>query len=696
MITINTNIPSLVAQNNADRVENSLLTTLERLSTGLRINHAADDPAGLIATENLNAEIMGTQKSIENAQRASSIVNVAEASLTEVSDILLSIKQLIHETANSAALSDDERQANQQQIDSYIETINRIGKTSVFNDINLLDGSQDYTLSGSNHSATSHVVNALNSSYTSSFIIKDISFKNSYYGQNLGSYDLDVNFLVSGVQAHYTWSSVSDFISTSNNGDKAALTISGYKGRATVDFSGGLANAAAIAAGINSVKSQTGVSAGLSGGNLVFSSTNYGADAFVSVTGVEPAEVVFTPDNYLLSGAAIGDAGVSITGNDGTHNYYAGYSTAAELSNLINADAGITGVASKLSGSDLVIYSADQNSAAFISVSKTATYYKNGNFANGSAATTSWNTVSDYLTVLNDSDGTINVKGINGNVDVSLASGSWTEASLAAEINKYTASTGVTASAGAGSITFTSTNGAGANFVYVEATDQFSSDIVDSLSFSAVGSGAAIGYSGAEYDRTGASWNEITGITLSSYNGLAVDGSGETQQFYAYTSVSSVSSGSYSGDGGMEFSLDSTVQAASDIILGLPEINATNLGNYTDGKLSDLKSGGTNSLSSGKLFQAADSVDAAITQVASLRGRLGAFNKYTVESTIRTQETKLENLTSARTAIEDADFADEIAALTRQQILKQANVFMMEAINTQQQMILKLLQPLNK
>ncbi|MBN2842545.1 MAG: flagellin, partial [Sedimentisphaerales bacterium] len=69
-IKVNTNIYSLIAQNNVARVDNSLLKSLERLSTGLRINCACDDPAGLIAVENFNAQIAGTQQSIENGQRA--------------------------------------------------------------------------------------------------------------------------------------------------------------------------------------------------------------------------------------------------------------------------------------------------------------------------------------------------------------------------------------------------------------------------------------------------------------------------------------------------------------------------------------------------------------------------------------------------------------------------------------------------
>ncbi len=689
-IKVNTNIYSLIARNNVARVDNSLLKSLERLSTGLRINCACDDPAGLIAVENFNAQIAGTQQSIKNGQRAMAMANVAESALGEVSEMLINLQQLIHESANTGAISEQERQANQQEIDSILASIDRAGQSSSFNSIKLLDGTKDYTITGQGHVGSAKVTDALGATFTSGFNVGEITLKNSYYQQNLASYDLDVNFMVSGVQAHYTWSTQSDFIDASNNGRKASLVISGYKGRTTVNFNGGT-NAAAIVAGIVAQKATTGVSAGLSGGNIVFSSTNFGADAFVSVQGIEPAEVVWTPDSYFFNGAPLGEAGLTLGGLDGNHSYYAGYTNANELAALINADTGITGVTARLSGADMVFYSADQGGAPFISVQKFATYYNDGNFANGSPASMTWNSVSDYLSVLAQSNGSLNVKGINGNVDISLSSGVWTEAALADEINSYSAATGVTAAAGAGSITFTSINGAGPNFVFAEATDSFS-QTAQTETFSAAGSGHAIGFNGADFVSSDSDWNDVTDITLSNYIGLMVDGSGESQQFSAATRATISATGQYRGSGGMEYALDSYVQPETDVVLGLPEISTTNMGSNNLGKLNSLKSGGDNALSTGNYINAAKVVDIAVNQVAALRGRIGAFTKYTVESTMRVQQTKLENITSARSAILDTDFATEIANMTRQQILKQAGLFMLQAVNTQNQTVLQLLQ----
>ena len=141
MTRINTNVPSLVAQNRLQASNSDLQTSLTRLSTGLRINSGADDPAGLIASEALRSEITSLGKAISNTNRASQIISTADSSLGEVSNLLNDIRGLVVEAANSGALSDDEIAANQLQVDSSLEAINRIAQTTTFQGRKLLDGS---------------------------------------------------------------------------------------------------------------------------------------------------------------------------------------------------------------------------------------------------------------------------------------------------------------------------------------------------------------------------------------------------------------------------------------------------------------------------------------------------------------------------------------------------------------------------
>ena len=126
MSRINQNIPSLIAQRVLGNQNKGMAQSLQRLSTGYRINRGADDPAGLIASENLRAEKSAINSAITNSQRADQVVNVAEGGLQEVSNMLVELQGLVGATANEAGVSQEERDANQLQIDSILQTIDRI------------------------------------------------------------------------------------------------------------------------------------------------------------------------------------------------------------------------------------------------------------------------------------------------------------------------------------------------------------------------------------------------------------------------------------------------------------------------------------------------------------------------------------------------------------------------------------------
>jgi flagellin len=144
MTRINTNVSSLTAQTRLNRTNNDLNTALTRLSTGLRINSGKDDPAGLIASESLRSDITSINKALSNTQRASQIIATADSALGQVSSLLNDIRGLVTEAANKGALSDDEIAANQLQVDSSLEAINRIAQTTTFQGRKLLDGSLDF------------------------------------------------------------------------------------------------------------------------------------------------------------------------------------------------------------------------------------------------------------------------------------------------------------------------------------------------------------------------------------------------------------------------------------------------------------------------------------------------------------------------------------------------------------------------
>jgi flagellin-like hook-associated protein FlgL len=145
---IYTNVPSIIAQANLSNSMSALETSLQRLSTGFRINSGKDDPAGLIASEVLRSEIKGIQQGITNTERANMMIATADSAMNEISNLLNDIRGLISEAANTGAMSDAMIDANQMQVDASLEAIDRIASSTTFMGKKLLDGSMDFTTDG--------------------------------------------------------------------------------------------------------------------------------------------------------------------------------------------------------------------------------------------------------------------------------------------------------------------------------------------------------------------------------------------------------------------------------------------------------------------------------------------------------------------------------------------------------------------
>jgi flagellin len=466
MSRINTNISSLAAITQLTRNQADLSVHLQRLSSGLKINSGKDAPAGLIASESLRSEIAGINQAIDNSSRAGNVINTAEGALGEVSSLLLEVQTLTNQAANTGALSEEEIQANQLQVDAILNSVNRIANTTQFNGVKLLNGSLDYTTSGVASTALDNVqINAakLPDNGTTSIIV-----------QVTGSAQLgEVDFTGANVGA-----------------SAVTIEVRGNAGTEQLSFAANTATSA-ISVAVNQLKGSTGVSAAVSGGTLRFTSTAYGSDQYVSV--------------QTLSGT------------------------------FVNGQ--------------------DKGKDAAVSI-------------NGSLA---------------------EVKGLNA----SLRSGDLDVA-----------------------------------------------------------------------------------LTLDSKFGTTVDPAGTS---FAITG------------GGAKFQIGSQVNRPGQIDVGIGAVSTTKLGNAVDGYLSSLGSGGVNSLVGHNTVQAQKVITAAIKQVATLRGRLGALQKDVLDTNVNSLSVALENVTSSESAIRDADFASETAALTRAQILVQANTSILSQANSSPQSVLALL-----
>lgn len=137
---INTNVQAINALRNLGNTTQTMGSTIERLASGLRVNRASDDPAGLIISENLRSYIASLQQAMSNAQDATNMIKTAEAALDEVHTALRTMRQLTIHAANTGVNDQTALQADQTQIRALVDSINRIAEQTAFGNKKLFDG----------------------------------------------------------------------------------------------------------------------------------------------------------------------------------------------------------------------------------------------------------------------------------------------------------------------------------------------------------------------------------------------------------------------------------------------------------------------------------------------------------------------------------------------------------------------------
>lgn len=265
MSRINTNVTSLIAQRVLGLNQGGLTRSLERLSTGLKINRGKDDPAGLIASENLRSEIKSINTAISNSERADQVVNITEGGLQEVSGLLTELQGLVTATASKAGLSEAEKEANQLQVDSILQTIDRIASSTSFQGIKLLNGNFDFNVESVAAGVTDYRVNGA-----------------KFSGDSLA---VDVVVTASAQQAGMFLSMGGTAIDLNAN-SSFTFEIAGAQGSRELSFQSGT-TLTSIAAAINTFTDVTGVTAAVSGTGIKLSSEEFGSKEFVSVKVVD-------------------------------------------------------------------------------------------------------------------------------------------------------------------------------------------------------------------------------------------------------------------------------------------------------------------------------------------------------------------------------------------------------------------------
>lgn len=281
MGTINTNIASLIAQRALLNASNGLSATLQRLSTGLRINSAADDPAGLIASVSLGNEQAGIHAALANAQQAGNMLGTADGALDQIGSLLTQLQGLVVQSANTGALSQSQISANQVQVDSILASINQIANSTSFDGMKLLDGNYAYNTSGA--AASAFTALTVNRAVPERVVVQVAN--SATLGQVLHT----------GTSARLGASAVT--LQIAGNLGSGQLTVVGSS------------TLAQVASAVNNLKAQTGVTASANGTTLAFKTASYGSDQFVTVKAVS--------GTFSVNGSGTGyatDAKVTVNG----------------------------------------------------------------------------------------------------------------------------------------------------------------------------------------------------------------------------------------------------------------------------------------------------------------------------------------------------------------------------------------------
>ena len=330
---ISTNIASLAAQRNLNGSQSSLATSLQRLSTGLRINSAKDDAAGLAISERFTTQIRGLNQAIRNANDGVSFAQTAEGALSTTGDALQRIRELAVQSINDTNSASD-RQALNNEVGQLIAEVNRIANTTQFNGQNILDGSlANLTFQvGANQGQTISVdgVDSRGSELGASYV-DGTSVTGTGLGTTLATDDVTVNGVavdLAGVIADAS-PIVNDVITQINavSSDSGVTALKqttvttptiAYTAAAggSITVNGvsialdGVA-AGAVEAAINGFSTQTGVTVVQAGGNLTFSNTD-GADIVIAdgATGVLAAN---GDDTFSAGIKLVTDVGDTIT-----------------------------------------------------------------------------------------------------------------------------------------------------------------------------------------------------------------------------------------------------------------------------------------------------------------------------------------------------------------------------------------------
>lgn len=720
---INTNISALSAQNKLNKSQMSQMTAMQRLSSGLRINTAKDDAAGLAISERMSSQISGLNVATRNANDGISLSQTAEGALSSISDNLQRIRELAVQSANNTN-TDTDRASMQAEASQLLSEIDRVSSQTKFNGKALLDGTltnQQFQIGANtgetlSFSVDSARISKLGSSDAASITsaqnagttaLKEgaFSLNGVLIGPSLASADtastasaaasaiakaaaVNLKSEQTGVTATVNATEVAGTSMTAGASLSGSVVINGVTINMTTVVNDNTSSRAAVVSAINAQKDVTGVTAVDTGEDkggvklVAADGRNIVTGAFTGVTaattGLAAAATTYTGSFTLNS-----DKEISITSNLNGALTSGGIKDAGLHVGTFSSQTAYASTASSLAGALTAITAGD--------------FTINGALVGSSKATS--DTASYSFTS--------NVAGSALGQDSKALSG----IAKAAAINALSDQTGVTATVNATEVRG-GTDGAGAAMVAAATTGQL---VINGVTTTAITTTATTtnaqnrkatvdainaisGQTGVVATDTN---DDAKGVTLTAADGrnitahaltastltTATTGLGFTMTAAAVGNVAASDAGTFTST----ITLSST---KAFTVAGGTTANGTaalklNVGNYGAGRSGESLDKLDISTVDGA-NKALVAIDNALKTVNSARSDMGAIqNRFS--AVVSNLQSTSENLTASRSRIRDADFASETAELSRAQILQQAGTAMLAQANQSSQGVMALL-----
>ena len=640
---VNTNVMSLNAQRQLGKSQATSNEAMERLSSGLRINSAKDDAAGLAISTGMQSQITGINQGVRNANDGVSMTQTAEGSMDEMTNILQRMRELSVQAANDTNSSSN-RASIQKEVDQLYSELDRIAETTQFNGINLLDGS-----SGS----TTLQIGA-NSGETLSFSIDAVTTKDLNLNAVSSTGDLNGGRVAGSATGanEVAINGIDIGATTAGSADQVADAINAKQG-----LSGVTAEAYNIVEG---TAGATGVTSGLTisiaGATAVTLESTSTMDDLVSTINRDVGGVT----------ASLNSDGGLVLSNDTGKSITIGETTAGDAagSGLTVDASGNEGYVS-LTSADGSAIKIGAGSSAVAGAKETQEF--GFNISSGSDSVTSGAVGASAITT---ADG-IQINGVAlGAVDGTTA------ADKAFAINAISDQTGVTASAKT-VVTDAAVNvatQATANDLTINGTaivttgDSSTDDLIDSINTNTSLQGVV-----ASADDDG---NLV--LTSNAGNDIIIAGTGMT----AGTTKGEIT---LTGEDGKDVIVTSTATTETGKKSAMDTLGLTDQGGN-----SASVGVGLSVTSAANASNSIDRIDEALEKITDSRANLGAIQNR-LGSTISNLENVSQNISAANSRIQDADFASETSKMSKAQILQQAGTSMLAQANASSQSVLSML-----